>query len=272
MAMYVAGYASTTTNRTQSAPTGSSNSTTLAVTERAALRTTSTQLLTASSAAVSTATWTLQRNNSTIGSITITAGQTSGTTSLSAEQRLEPGDELKVIAPAGSPLPSGATLTMTWRFSLAAWVLVPQEPNKLYVNNGGTWTSAKEAWVAEETTPGVYQWAKAWRVPTPPAGVKPDLEQWDSGSSTFDGGDVRASFINPNTEYQLLVSFERDRGSGYSVIDNISVSIGGVEAISNRSNYENGDNVRARTRYFEGGVQGDWSAYSDVLSYFKSGF
>jgi hypothetical protein len=267
MAMYVAGYASTTTNRTQSAPTGSSNSTTLAVTERAALRTTSTQLLTASSAAVSTATWTLQRNNSTIGSITIAAGQTSGTTSLSAEQRLEPGDELKVIAPAGSPLPGGATLTMTWRFSLAAWVLVPQEPNKLYVNNGGTWTSAKEAWVAEETTPGVYQWAKAWRVPTPPKGPKPDLEQWDGTSQVFFGGDIRATWINNNSEYSIIARFERFNGSTWVLVDSISRPPGSVDAVSAESNYSGGDAIRGRIVYFEGAVQGEFSDPSDTLNY-----
>jgi hypothetical protein len=146
------------------------------------------------------------------------------------------------------------------------WTIVPQEPNKLFVNNGSTWTSAKEAWVAEETTPGNYQWTKGWRVPTPPTGVKPDIEQWDGGSVLI-GGDIRATWTNNNSEYSTLVSFERNRGSGYEVVDNISGAPGTVSAISDRSNYQNGDEVRARMRYFEGGVQGTFSAYSDTLTY-----
>jgi len=272
MAMYAAGYASTTTDRTQSAPTGSSAQTTLTVAERAALRTTSTHTLQANANATSTATWTLQLNDVTIGTIQITSGQSSGSTTLSQERRLEVGDVLKIIAPSGTPFPGGTTLTMTWRYSLAAWVQIPQEPNKLFVNNGSTWTSAKEAWVAEETTPNNYQWTRAWRVPQPPKGPKPDLEQWDSGSSSFDGGDVRATWTNSTSEFAMIVRFERDRGAGYVLVDTISRTAGSVEAISDRSNYENGDAVRARVQYFEGAVTGEESDPSNVLNYFKSGF
>jgi hypothetical protein len=152
------------------------------------------------------------------------------------------------------------------------WTIVPQEPNKLYVNNGSTWTSAKEAWVAEETTPGNYKWTRAWRVPQPPKGPKPDLEQWDSGSSTFDGGDIRASWTNVTTEFAMVVKFERFNGSTWVSVDNITRSAGSIDAISDRSNYANGDKIRAKVQYFEGAVVGEDSDPSNDLDYFKSGF
>jgi hypothetical protein len=256
--MYAAGYASTTTNRTQSAPTGSSAQTTLTVAERAALRTTSTHTLQASANATSTATWTLQLNDVTIGTIQITSGQSSGSTTLSQERRLEVGDVLKVIAPSGTPFPGGTTLTMTWVYSLAAWVQIPQEPNKLFVNNGSTWTSAKEAWVAEETTPNNYQWTRAWRVPEPPVGVTPDLEQ-----TSFFGGDIKASWINTTTDFAILIEWTKNG----SVFDTVSLAAGSVEALLLEADLANGDEVTARMAYFEGAVVGTYSGASNLVTY-----
>jgi hypothetical protein len=151
-----------------------------------------------------------------------------------------------------------------------AWTQIPQEPDKVFVNKNGSWTSAKEIWVAGETiTIGVYEWRRAWRVPEPPAGVKPTLLQVDGGVPVIVGGDVQASWTNSGTasEYSVVVSFEVDTGSGFSVVDNVSRPPGSGTAILDRSNVSNGDEVRARMRYFEGGVQGDFSAYSDTLTY-----
>jgi hypothetical protein len=266
MAFYAPYYAETTSDRTQSAPTGSSSSTTLTVTERAVLFPSSTHTLQASANATSTATWTLQRNSSTIGTIQISSGQSSGSTTLAAEQRLEPGDTLTIIAPSGTPFPGGTTLTMTWRFSLAAFRLIPQEPNRVWVNNG-PWAFAKEIWVAEETTPGNYQWTRAWRIPNPPKGPKPDLEQWDSGVAVLNGGDIRASWTNTSSEFAMVVKFERFDGSDWVLVDSLTRSIGSIDAISDRSNYTNGDQIRAKVQYFEGSVTGDDSDPSDTLSY-----
>lgn len=143
-----------------------------------------------------------------------------------------------------------------------AWTQVPQEPDRVFCNNGGVWTSAKEIWVAEEVTPGVYQWTRAWRVPDPPAGVKPDLEQWDDGSVIV-GGDVRASWINVTSDFAILVEWEINSSS----FDTVSRAAGSTDAILDRSNLLDGDEVRARMRYFEGTVLGDWSAWSDTLTY-----
>ncbi len=144
-----------------------------------------------------------------------------------------------------------------------AWKQVPQEPNRVYCNNGGVWTSAKEVWVAEETTPLNYVWSRAWRVPEPPAGVKPDLEQFDGGVPVFTGGDVRASWVNTTTDFAINVEWEINS----SVFDSVTVSAGSVEAFLDRSNLSNGDEVRARMRYFEGAVAGDYSSFSDTLTY-----
>lgn len=265
--MYVPTFASTTTNLTQSAPTGGGSTTTLTVSELAKILTSSTHTLTATVNASFTATWTLLYDGQSIGSITINSGSSTGSTTLAQEVRLDSGKQLAVQAPAGFPL-SGGSLTMTWRVNASEWALVPQEPDRVFCNNGGVWTSAKEVWVAQETIQvGVYEWVRAWRVPEPPAGVKPDLEQWDDGQSVIVGGDVRASWINTTTEFSVLVSFEVDDGGGYIVADNVSRPPGSTDAILDRSFVNNGDQVRARMRYFEGGVQGDFSAYSDVLSY-----
>ena len=148
------------------------------------------------------------------------------------------------------------------------WTEIPQEPDKIFVNKNGSWTSAKEVWVAGETIEiGVYEWRRAWRVPEPPAGVTPILEQFDDGVPVIIGGDVRATWTNTTTEFAIVVSFEVDTGSGFAVVDTVTVGVGATNATLDRSNVNNGDDVRARMRYFEGSVQGDFSAYSDVLTY-----
>jgi hypothetical protein len=264
--MYVPAFESTTSDLTQSAPTGNSNTTTLAVLKTAQIRTGSTQTLTASQNVSETATWTLQYDGQTIGSITITNGQSTGSTTLSTQVLIEPGKNLGIIAPAGTPL-VGGTATMTWRVNNREFAEVPRQPNKAFVNQGGVWTAAKEAWVALEVGFLTYEWRRAWRVPEPPAGVKPDLEQFDGGVAVLNGGDVRAFWTNTTTDYSIIVSFEVDTGSGFSVVDSVTRSPGSTDAILDRSFVNNGDQVRARMRYFEGAVQGDFSAYSDTLNY-----
>lgn len=146
--------------------------------------------------------------------------------------------------------------------------LIPQEPDRVFCNQGGVFVPAKQVWVAVETVQiGVYEWVRAWRVPEPPVGVKPDLEQFDDGQQVIIGGDVRATWTNTSSEFSILVSFEVDDGSGYIIADNVSRPPGSTDATLDRSLVSNGDNVRARMRYFEGSVQGDFGAYSDVLVY-----
>jgi len=144
-----------------------------------------------------------------------------------------------------------------------AWTQVPQEPDRIFVNNGGVWTPAKQVWVASPVGFDSFEWKRAWRVPEPPAGVKPDLEQFDGGVPVFTGGDVRASWVNTTTDFAINVEWEINS----SVFDSVTVSAGSVEAFLDRSNLSNGDEVRARMRYFEGAVAGDFSAFSDTLTY-----
>jgi hypothetical protein len=138
------------------------------------------------------------------------------------------------------------------------WTIVPQEPNKLFVNNGSTWTSAKEAWVAEETTPGNYQWAKAWRVPEPPVGVTPDLEQ----TSLF-GGDIKATWINTTTDFAILVEWTKNG----SVFTTVSLAAGSVEASLLEADLATADEVTAKMAYFEGAIVGTYSGASNLVTY-----
>jgi hypothetical protein len=145
------------------------------------------------------------------------------------------------------------------------WTEIPPEPNKAYCNKNGAWTPVKEIWVAGETvTIGVYEWRRAWRVPEPPAGVSIDaMEQVDSGVVVLIGGDVRATWVNATTDYAILVEWEINSSS----FDTVSRTAGSTNAILDRSNLSGGDEVRARMRYFEGSVQGDWGPWSDTLTY-----
>ena len=264
--MYVPTFASSTTDLTQSAPTGGGSTTPLTVTALAKILTSSTHTLTATVNASFTATWTLLYDGQSIGSITINSGSSTGSTTLAQDVRLDVGKDLAVQAPAGFPL-SGGSLTMTWRVNAAEFVQIPQLPQRVYAAQGGVWQEVKEVWAPLLVGFNDYEWRRAWRVPDPPAGVKPDLEQFDGGVAVINGGDVRAFWTNTTTEYSIIVSFEVDDGSGYIVADNVTRSPGSTDAILDRSFVNNGDQVRARMRYFEGGVQGDFSAYSDVLSY-----
>jgi hypothetical protein len=203
------------------------------------------------------------------------SGQTTGTTTLSVEQRLEPGDELKAIAPSGDPFfnPSNpslpaATATLTWRFSLASWIPIPEEPNKLFVNNGNTWTSAKEAWVAEETTPNNYQWVRAWLVPPPPPGGSDLITVIQN---EFSGGDMEANWTNVAGTSGMSWDVEWFINGVSYTIRSGNVSGGTDSSFLGEENFENGDLVKARMRYVSGTQVGTYGDFSNEESYFKSG-
>lgn len=133
-----------------------------------------------------------------------------------------------------------------------------EESGKAWCNSNGSWTEAKEIWVAEETTPGNFEWTMAWRAPDPPAGVTVQLTQ-----EQFQDGPVEASWINNNSEYQIQVQWERNS----TVFDNNFLSPSSNSDTQPEEEFSDGDAVRARMRYFEGSIFGDWGPWSDTLNY-----
>jgi hypothetical protein len=149
----------------------------------------------------------------------------------------------------------------------ASWTLVPEEAGKAYVPQGAAWKEVQEIWVARLVPPGLVdlEWARAFRViPPPPTGVKPSLQQWDAGAPTLTGGDVRAEWLNATSDYSAQVEWEVNSVT----VDFTNVSTGGNSALLDRSYLSSFDDVRARMRYFLGSTPGDWSAWSDILTYF----
>jgi hypothetical protein len=138
------------------------------------------------------------------------------------------------------------------------WTLVPQEPDKVKVNQSGAWVSAKEVYVAEPTTPGNFQWTRIWKVPEPPVGVTPDLEQ-----TSFSGGDIKASWINTTTDFAILIEWTKNG----SVFTTVSLAAGSVEALLLEADLTNGDEVTAKMAYFEGAVVGTYSGPSNLVTY-----
>lgn len=141
------------------------------------------------------------------------------------------------------------------------WTSVPQSANKIFANLGGTWQDATSVWVAEETTPGNYQWTKTWEVIALPSGVAVTLTQ-----EFFSGGDVFASFTQATggsaypTEMQWYVNGSLE-GSTYA-------SAGTTQhSLSSLYTPQDLDEIEARMRYYSGAVQGSLGALSDVLQY-----
>jgi hypothetical protein len=139
------------------------------------------------------------------------------------------------------------------------WTLVPEQPEKVWCNNGGVWTEARQIWVAEETTPGVYEWALAYDVPQPPAGVAiTSIDQ-----TMFLGGDVEAGWTNSTNDFSINVEWTIN-----SVVWGIQTySPATTLATLPEAELSNGDEVQARMRYFEGAVVGDWGTPSSVHTY-----
>ncbi len=270
MAIYGAGYSTSASNRSQSAGSGGGATTSLSVNEYARLNTGTGQAgtMSASDPANFSASYTLRRNGSNIGSATFTAGGSSAQMTVSSQVFLQPGDTLQIVAPGGSPFPGGTTVSATWLFRTLTWVQVPQLANRLYGNQGGSWQSLTEVWGAEPIGANTFQWTRVWQViPPPPPGVTiTNIEQ-----EFFFGGGVNVSWTNaPNTT-----------GTGYDLQPEINsvqdTIISGATTGSNNTQtvlipenrFSSGDSVRARMRYTSGGVNGDWGPWSSTITYFS---
>jgi len=269
---YVPYYAATGSTRTQSLAPSDETETTLAVTERAKLFSTSTHTATASRAAVENATWSLLRGITSIGSVTILAGQTTGNVSLSANFRLEPGDTLRAFAPSGDPffdpldpfLPA-PTVSLDWSFRLAAFLPLPELSNRAFVNFSGTWREAKQIWVSKPVGLTDFEWVRAWKVPDPPvAGVAVSIQQ-----EFLQGGDVIASWTNAagSDDMNFEVQWEINSfiwGSTSGAVNGAGV---GQSSRLLEEELSGGDEVRARMRYVSGGDPGDYGDWSDSITY-----
>lgn len=140
--------------------------------------------------------------------------------------------------------------------SPATAVELPLAPDTIFARFSGVSTTREvtEWWGAEETSPGVYAATRMWRVPQPPIGVEPELEQTE-----ISGGDVVASWINTTSEFSILVEF-RINSVSWGTISRPPASTSATLPEAELSEF---DVVEARMRYFEGSVEGTWSDWSD---------
>jgi hypothetical protein len=146
------------------------------------------------------------------------------------------------------------------------WTEIPQEPDKIFVNKNGSWTSATEVWVAVEDpfNIGDYLWERAWLVPPPPPAGSDLISVIQS---QFIGGDMEASWTNVAGTTGMGWDVEWFiNGVSYTVTSGV-VSGATDSSTLAEANFSDGDLVKVRMRYVSGSQVGTYGAFSDEETY-----